>query len=622
MNYGNLLINLEEYEESVNLYQRAILLQKDYADVYYNLAFALEKLNRISEASLYYGKNAYYEGRIEQAFEYFEQYRLSEYADLDFYNELGNYYQAQRKQNELIPIAKEGIQKYPESIRQRLYLINAYQRQNRQDIALKLSDEAIHFFQDEPKKSFIFEVFKQGILPIIYNTMDEIEIFRRNYIENLNLLITNIAIEIEDESQKAFAMFILRNRNNYYLHYQNKNDLEIQIKYADFVKKTMKIFYSNWLKFTNYIALNTTEKIRIGYLCHRSHGLGQLFLNWIKHRNSEKFETYFYDIGSVVDVNTESFRLYSNYYYHIPNDFEKLLEKIQEDSLHILVFLDIGIEPELCCLSALKLAPIQCSTWGHPITSGSSQIDYFLASDAMEPQNAQEHYSEKVVRLPNLGISIPSPEIPQELKTRSEFELQEGDILYVSCQMTAKYLPQHDYLFCEIVKQVPQAKILFSEAYESPEVNQKFKDRLKRKFDTYGLNINDFCLFKPRINPVDYRNLLCISDVFLDTLGWSGGLTSLDAIACNLPLVTLPGEFMRGRQSYGMLQIIGVTETVAKTEEDYIKIAVRLGSDAVWRQTIKDALKANSFKLFNDLTCVEALENFYEQIVQRVYHEY
>ncbi len=49
------------------------------------------------------------------------------------------------------------------------------------------------------------------------------------------------------------------------------------------------------------------------------------------------------------------------------------------------------------------------------------------------------------------------------------------------------------------------------------------------------------------------------------------------------PIVTLPGRFMRGRQSAGMLALMGVDELVARDTDDYVGIVARLCSDAAWR---------------------------------------
>ena len=85
---------------------------------------------------------------------------------------------------------------------------------------------------------------------------------------------------------------------------------------------------------------------------------------------------------------------------------------------------------------------------------------------------------------------------------------------------------------------------------------------------------------------LDYLMINLLSDVYLDTFTWSGGNTTLEAIACNLPIVTCPGEFMRGRHSDSFLKMLGVTDTIAHNVAEYIEIAVKLGLNPVWRRDI------------------------------------
>lgn len=613
MNFANLLVENEQAERAIELYKKAIELQNNYSVLYYNLALALEKTGNVTEALLHYGRQAYYEGRLDDAIGYFEQYRQTGNGDLDFYNEIGFIYLRHSEHTKVIEVHEEGIRKYSDSIYQRVYLISGYHKIGYYDKAIQVVDEAIAFFK--PEQAFIFQGYKQSLLPIIYDSIIEIEQTRQNFLTNLNTLIEQIKLETEEE--KKYAYFLARNRNNYYLHFHGENDLIIQIQYANFVAKIMNNVYP---EFSNPIEIpqcHSEDKIRIGYICHRTHALGQLFLGWIKYCNRDKFEIYVYDIGAVIAPQTESFRIHSDIYHHIPRNIKKVIQQIREDSLHILTFLDISIEPEMCCLSTLKLAPIQCSTWGHPITSGSSQIDYFLGSDAMEPSDAQEHYSEELIRLPNLGICIPQPSLPDLVKTNSDFSLPENKILYLSCQMTAKYLPQYDVIFPEIAKLVPNAYFVFFEAYESKKITEKFKQRLNNIFSSYNLELENFCQFIPRLSTKDYLNIHLLSDVFLDTIGWSGGLTTLDAIACCLPIVTLPTAFMRGRQSYGMLKIIDSLETVASNLDEYIEIAARLALDSDWNTKIRHIMKNNKDRLFDDRSCIEALERFYETKIRQ-----
>jgi predicted O-linked N-acetylglucosamine transferase (SPINDLY family) len=276
------------------------------------------------------------------------------------------------------------------------------------------------------------------------------------------------------------------------------------------------------------------------------------------------------------------------------------------------VFFDLGLEPKITPIAGLRLAPIQCLAWGHPITSGIPTIDYFLSSDLMEPENAEEHYTEILIRLPNISIYYEKPVLPENPKTRSQFQLKESAIVYLSCQFLSKYLPQYDYIFAAIAQQVPEAQFVFLGAHQSKLITEQFTQRLDKAFEQFNLNSQDYCVILPRLSQEDYWSLNLASDIFLDTIDWSGGNTTLEAIASGLPVVTIPGEFMRSRHSFAILTMLGVTETIASNEQEYIDIAVRLGLDKPWRDTIINKIKANHNNLYNDITCVRALESFFQ----------
>ncbi len=102
----------------------------------------------------------------------------------------------------------------------------------------------------------------------------------------------------------------------------------------------------------------------------------------------------------------------------------------------------------------------------------------------------------------------------------------------------------------------------------------------------------------PSLPHVDFMRVNLVCDAMLDTLHWSGGNTTLDALACGLPVVTMPGAYMRGRQSAAMLRMLGVDELIAGNREDYIGIAARIARERAWRDSLSRRIRDAHPKLF------------------------
>jgi predicted O-linked N-acetylglucosamine transferase (SPINDLY family) len=119
------------------------------------------------------------------------------------------------------------------------------------------------------------------------------------------------------------------------------------------------------------------------------------------------------------------------------------------------------------------------------------------------------------------------------------------------------------------------------------------------------------------MNSARFSASLRSSDIFLDSIGWSGCNTTLLALEHGVPVVTLPGRFMRGRHSSAILTAAGITDTIAKDTDDYVRIAVRLGRDVAWRQELSARMQFGPPRLFGDVSAVRGLEDFLIEAVAR-----
>lgn len=456
---------------------------------------------------------------------------------------------------------------------------------------------------------YTFKLLKNLLLPIIYQTSEEINLHRQRFIKGLQTLIQQTSLETPEEQKNALAG--IARFTNFYLSYQNQNDRELLGQYGTLVHQIMAANYPNWIAPLSMPPLKDNQKIRIGYVSNYFHAYsGTLWLTgWLRYCDKENFEIYCYYIGDYIDPVTQQFQNSSDVFHHFPHNLEATCEQIIADQLHILVFPEIGMNPQTLQIAALRLAPIQCVAWGHPVTSGLPTMDYFLSSELMESEKAQDHYSETLIRLPNIGVSYPKPYIPTVTKTRADFQLRDDAVIYLCCQAPFKYLPHYDFVFAEIARRVPQSQFLFLRGH-------LLKPRLNRAFAEVGLKSEDYCVFRTIPERFDYLMINLLSDVYLDTFSWSGGNTTLEAIACNLPVVTCPGEFMRTRHSDSFLKRLGVTDTIAQNEAEYIEIAVKLGLDPTWRRHVADRMNERHNYLYDDKACIAGLEALYKQVVR------
>lgn len=603
LNLGNILFEQTRFEDAIAIYQTALKLNPEAIEVQQNINLALAAKNNPAPAYYTFAQQYYQQQKYHEAIDNFKRYLELKTGEVELYVKLSDCFHQLHQPQEAIKVLQAGTQVHPTSGQLHFSLILQLLRQGETEAAISQAETAFNYLSND----YTFKILKHLIVPIIYHDFESISYYRQRFEQELQTLIQTTRLETPTEKESAF--WGLSRWTNFYLAYQAHNVVESQKNYGNLVHKIMAANYPDWVK---PLALPKVEqKIRVGYVSHYFHSYsGTLWLTgWLQFHNSDPFEIYCYYTGNYPDPITQKFRQYSDIFHHIPGNLEAVSQQILDDKLHILVYPEIGMDAPTMQMAALRLAPVQCTAWGHPVTTGLPTIDYFLSSQLMEPENAQEHYSETLVRLPNIGVAYPKPkDIPALTKKRSDFNLSEDYILYFCCQAPFKYLPQYDYIFPEIAHRVPNAKFIFLRG-------TILIPRLERAFTSVGLNHEDYCIHLSIPERSDYLMLNLLSDVFLDTFTWSGGNTSLEAIACNLPIVTCPGEFMRGRHADSFLKMLGVTDTIAKNEAEYLQIAVKLGLDSGWRKYIYERMSQRHDYLFDDKTCVQALEEFYQQVV-------
>ena len=589
-NLGNLLRAMSRFEEAEAHFRRAIEIKPDYGLAYHNLGLALMDLGRLADAEAAFSKATLLQ---------------PDYAPA--HNYLGHAQRLQNKFSEAEASFRAATRLMPDHA---VYFNNlgyVLWEQGKLADAVAAYKQAWTVAPGDLRAALGFTLS----LPPIYQEKRQIDAIRERYALGVSgLKDTTPKFVAQHAPQKLLEDL---RWSNFYLAYQGLDDKTLQIEYAEFVANILKAAAPQFMQPVPRASISG-RRLRVGFLSNFfTHcTVGMYFKSWITKLDKTQFDIFVYHIRPDKDWVTEEIMTHCEHFRQSPGSATStgiIAAKVKQDELDILVYPELGMEVTSFVLAAMRLAPVQVAGWGHPVTSGHMNIDYYLSSASMEPPGAESHYSEKLVKLPGLGTWYTPARLP-DAASREDYALPPGRTLYLCPQSLFKVHPDNDALFVAIAKRDPNAVLVFFSG-RHPTITQLFLKRLTAAFDKEGIAHQGRGVVLPYMSHASYLQVNMLCDVMLDTLHWSGGNTSLDAIACGLPIVTLPGEFMRGRQSYGMLSAMGLQELIAKDEQDYTDIALRLGNDAEYRQRIARRIKIESRRIFEQQEPIRELEKFF-----------
>ena len=394
----------------------------------------------------------------------------------------------------------------------------------------------------------------------------------------------------------------------FYLAYQGYNDRPVIERMAELYQMKNNL---SWNPAESNV--HRDGRIRIGFISSLfyNHTIGSLMRGIIRNFDREKFHVITISPTKYSDDTAKEIRNHSDEYVFLGVDLRQANETLKSLELDVLFYADIGMDPFIFSLATTRHAPVQCVTWGHPVTTGLKTIDYFISSELMEAEDADDHYTEQLVRLKDLPAYYYRPDLPKEIKPRAAFGLSDDDHIYACPQTLFKFHPEFDQVLAGILRKDPQARIVMIRDQTS-----KWKDLLVERFQKSFPDVVDRILFLRGMSTPDFLNLIYISDIMLDPLHFGGGNTSYQSMAIGTPIVTLPSSYMRGRVTLGMYRKMGLTDCIVSSVEEYIDLACRIGSDENFRDQLRLKILSKSQHIFEDINVVRELGNFFETALQ------
>jgi len=584
-NLGNALRDLGQLDEAVASYSRALEIAPNFAEAHNNLGNVLRDLGRLGGAVTSYQRALAIRSDFVQA-----------------HNGLGNTLIELGRLADAVACYRHALAIRPHDAGINHNLGAALER-------MGFVDGALEYFQKAHEMGSIGDrVLAALILPPIMGTQQEISRSRSQFEQNVNELIKN-PIQIDDPLTQV-------GRTNFFLAYHGLNDRDLQVKIALFFEKSCpSLLYE-----APHCALPrpaAKSKIRVGFFSKfvHLHSVSRCYSGIVEAlARSESYE-----VVLISSAHTDASHFVDGYpnftgeRVHLSFNLAAARASVSELKLDALCYLDIGMEPFSYFMAFARLARVQCVLGGHPVTTGITNMDYFLSIDAMELEGANEHYSEKLVRCTSGMHYFERPDLPTTFKTRSELGFPVGPHIYMCPMKLQKLHPDFDAALQRILELDANGVVVLFQDHQLA----SWQAMLARRFEkTVSADVRDRILFLPWIvDPKDFISANLVADVVLDPFHFGIGTTLITTFAVGTPIMTRPGEFLRGRVGLGFCKTLDLPECVADDTETYARQAVEIATNPVLRQRLQARILENGHLIYQNRQPIEELKGFLEGAV-------
>lgn len=561
-NLGNALAMQQRLSDAEAAFRSALRADPGFADAAFNLGNALRQQNRMQEAE--------------------ECYQRAAATNPLHAGALNNLALLQDSQGR----GKEAAQSLAR-------LGNVLQDLGRTEDALRAFRQSLDRFADPA-----VEVLHGLAMPVIPFSVAEIDAARRRVTESLSGFAAR-GLALPDPLRHPSSTI-------FYSAYQGRNDRELRTRIAN--------FYLGACPQLAWAAPHTagyqgpTGRIRVGiasrYL-RPDHPIGKHFGAIAERLDARRFDVRRFTIdrrGSRVPDGTTLLA---------DDDLAGMRGRIAQERLDVMLYPDIGMEPCTYFLAFGRLAPVQCAMYGHPVTTGIPNVDYFISSVELEPPDARQHYSESLVALAEQPSVFLRPGAAVAPPPREALGIPSGARTYVCAQNPVKFHPDFDAVAAQILRRDPQGVLVLFNSDKTDHWNRLLLQRFRQTQPDLAART----VVLPFLRIDAFLGFVAGADAVLDTPQFSGGTSSYEMFAHGIPIVAWEGEFARGRQTAALYRRMGLTSLIADGADRYVELALRLAQDRPWHREQQAEIARRSDVLFAGGGAIGELEAFFAEAV-------
>ncbi len=292
---------------------------------------------------------------------------------------------------------------------------------------------------------------------------------------------------------------------------------------------------------------------------------------------------------------------------------EEVARLSRELGIDIAVDLKGFTEGSRTGIFAQRCAPLQVNYLGYPGSMGAEYMDYLIADKTLIPQESRQHYSEKIVYLPDsYQVNDVTRKISDKNFTRAELGLPQTGFVYCCFNNNFKIVPATFDCWMHILREVEGSLLWLRED------NPTAAGNLRKEAELRGVDAGRL-IFAGRMPLAEHLARQRVADLFLDTFPYNAHTTASDALWAGLPLLTCSGESFASRVAASLLRAVGLPELITLTQQEYEARAIELAKHPDKISEVRFKLERNRLTtpLFDTLLFTRHIEAAYTAMYER-----
>jgi predicted O-linked N-acetylglucosamine transferase (SPINDLY family) len=357
------------------------------------------------------------------------------------------------------------------------------------------------------------------------------------------------------------------------------------------------------------------RRLRIGYVSAdlRQHSASRTFVGILTQYDRTQFEVVAYsNHAGKGDAFTERLRQGVTLWRDIAHlSDEAVAQLIREDGIDILVDLSGHSAGNRLLVFARKPAPIQVTGWGYGSSTGMRAMDVFFTDRVLVPPEERHYFTEEVRYQASAWGCYTIDAFPPVSALPA---LSEGVLTFGSFNRLAKVSEQAYGAWAQVLLALPGSRLLL----KTPELDDAAnRERVLGHFTQAGVEAERIIL-QGKTDWNEHMQAYGRVDIALDPFPHGGGITTLEGLMMGVPVVTLCWPSIAGRLSASIVTVLGLSDWIAQTQEDYVRLAVQKAADVQGLAALRGRLRGIVSSVLGDQQAyVRSVEAEYRQLWQR-----